>query len=49
MKLTFGMKKIKILETNNVSNHKDYARELDSLIEILNDKIIAWRRSCRKY
>ena len=31
-------------EINNVSNHKDYAEELDSLIEILNDKIIAAKR-----
>ena len=31
-------------EINNVSNHKDYAEELDSLIEILNGKIIAAKR-----
>ena len=31
-------------EINNVSNHKDYVRELDSLIKILNDKIIAAKR-----
>ena len=29
---------------NNVSNHKDYARVLDSLVEMLNDKIFAAKR-----
>jgi arylsulfatase A-like enzyme len=31
-------------EMNNVSNHKDYARVLDSLVEMLNDKIFAAKR-----
>ena len=31
-------------EMNNVSNHRDYARVLDSLVEMLNDKIVAAKR-----
>ena len=31
-------------EMNNVSNHKDYARVLDSLVDMLNNKIFAAKR-----
>ena len=31
-------------EMNNVSNHRDYARVLDSLVEMLNDKIFEAKR-----